>query len=67
MLCVKDPGTARHVPMLRHNGHCEYDPSREDYWIPAMGDVDFPEVEGVAHSASSQTSVAPRHHAHWMR
>jgi len=33
------------VPMLRHNGHKPY-PEREDYWVPAMGDVDLPELNG---------------------
>ena len=28
--------------MLRHNGHCDFPFDREDYWIPAMGNVDFP-------------------------
>lgn len=46
MLVVKDPQTAEVVPMLRHNGHCAFDFEREDYWIPAMGNVDFPELNG---------------------
>jgi len=33
------------IPMLRHNGHCGY-PEREDYWIPAMGNVDLPMLQG---------------------
>jgi len=30
------------IPMLRHNGHSDFPFDREDYWIPAMGNVDFP-------------------------
>jgi len=32
--------------MLRHNGHCSFNFEREDYWVPAMGNVDLPEFEG---------------------
>lgn len=46
MLAVKDPKMAAIVPMLRHNGHCPYPGPREDYWLPAMGDVDLPMLEG---------------------
>jgi dTDP-4-amino-4,6-dideoxygalactose transaminase len=46
MLTVKDEKRAAIVPMLRHNGHCAYPEDREDYWRPAMGDLDFPELEG---------------------
>ena len=42
VLAVKEPGIAQIVPMLRHNGHCPFDYPRDDYWIPAMGNVDFP-------------------------
>lgn len=49
MLVVKDPKLAALVPMLRHNGHCAYPEPRpnggQDYWIPAMGNVDMPEGE----------------------
>lgn len=49
MLVVKDPNLAALIPMLRHNGHCAYPEPRpnggQDYWIPAMGNVDMPEVE----------------------
>lgn len=49
MLVVKDPKLAALIPMLRHNGHCAYPEPRpnggQDYWIPAMGNVDMPEVE----------------------
>ncbi|MBF0156883.1 MAG: DegT/DnrJ/EryC1/StrS family aminotransferase [Magnetococcales bacterium] len=46
MLTLHDPRMAKLVPMLRHNGHCAFDFPRDDYWIPAMGNVDLPEWEG---------------------
>ena len=46
MLIVQDSEKAKIVPMLRHNGHCPYPSDRLDYWIPAMGDVDLPELNG---------------------
>jgi perosamine synthetase len=46
VLIVKDPKIAGIVPMLRHNGHCNFPFEREDYWIPAMGNVDLPELNG---------------------
>ena len=46
MLTVKDERYAAVIPMLRHNGHCAYPGERRDYWKPAMGNVDFPELEG---------------------
>lgn len=46
MLVVKDPRLAALVPMLRHNGHCAFPEPRSDYWIPAMGNVDLPELDG---------------------
>ena len=42
MIVVKDKKYADIIPMLRHNGHCDFPYDREDYWIPAMGNVDFP-------------------------
>jgi perosamine synthetase len=45
MLVVKDDKIAGQVPMLRHNGHCSFPFEREDYWIPAMGNLDFPQLE----------------------
>ncbi|MBT7197739.1 MAG: DegT/DnrJ/EryC1/StrS family aminotransferase [Nitrospina sp.] len=45
MLVVKDEEIAGQVPMLRHNGHCSFPFEREDYWIPAMGNLDFPQLE----------------------
>ena len=46
ILVVKDPNVAKLIPMLRHNGHCAFDYERESYWIPAMGNVDLPELNG---------------------
>jgi len=46
MLTVRDEQTANIIPMLRHNGHCGFDYEREHYWIPAMGNVDLPELNG---------------------
>ncbi len=46
MLWVRDPKLAKLVPLLRHNGHSRFDFKREDYWIPAMGNVDLPECSG---------------------
>ena len=44
MLVVKDKNLANLVPPLRHNGHCAFSFERKDYWVPAMGNVDFPEI-----------------------
>lgn len=44
MLYVANPELARLVPMLRHNGHCPYPGERSDYWKPAMGNVDLPQL-----------------------
>lgn len=46
MLTVKDEQIANIIPMLRHNGHCAFDYERDYYWIPAMGNVDLPELNG---------------------
>lgn len=47
MLYVKDDSLAKLVPMLRHNGHCPFDYERADYWVPAMGNVDVPQLNGM--------------------
>lgn len=44
MITVKDEAIAKIIPMLRHNGHCAFPFERTDYWIPAMGNVDLPEM-----------------------
>ena len=46
MLVVNRSEWADVMPMMRHNGHCGYSEDREDYWIPAMGNVDLPELNG---------------------
>ena len=46
MLVVQDPELAKLVPTLRHNGHCGFDYERPDYWVPAMGNVDMPMIDG---------------------
>ena len=30
------------IPLLRHNGHCDFNFERDDYWKPCMGNVDMP-------------------------
>ena len=45
-MVVRDTQVAEIIPMLRHNGHCAFPFEREHYWIPAMGDVDIPELNG---------------------
>ena len=47
IITVKDESMAALIPMLRHNGHCDFDFPRHDYWIPAMGNVDIPKLNGV--------------------
>ena len=46
MLCVRDKAFAEVIPMIRNNGHCAYTEERRDYWIPAMGNVDMPQLSG---------------------
>jgi perosamine synthetase len=46
MLTVKNSEYARLIPLLRHNGHCGFDYEREHYWLPAMGNVDLPHLNG---------------------
>ncbi len=46
MLVVKDAKYANIIPMLRHNGHCNFSFDRENYWTPAMGNVDLPSLDG---------------------
>ena len=47
MLVIKDENIANFIPMLRHNGHCQFPFEREYYWKPAMGNVDLPKIHGV--------------------
>ena len=46
MLVVKNDELAKLLPMLRHNGHCSFNFDRKQYWKPAMGNVDLPELNG---------------------
>jgi len=46
VLIVKDDETAKLAPGVRHNGLCGFDFEREDYWRPAMGNVEL-DIEGV--------------------
>ena len=46
MLIARDQNVSEVVPKVRHNGHCDFDELREDYWIPAMGNVDLPSLNG---------------------
>jgi len=44
MLVVNDKKYADIIPMIRHNGHCGWEGNRENYWTPAMGNVDLPKL-----------------------
>ena len=46
IITVKNSKHAEIIPMLRHNGHCSFSFDREHYWMPAMGNVDMPELNG---------------------
>ena len=46
MLTVASAKHAALVPGLRHNGMRAYEGERRQYWIPAMGDVDF-DIDGL--------------------
>jgi perosamine synthetase len=46
MITVKDKKYADIIPMLRHNGHCAFNYERDEYWNPAMGNVDLPILDG---------------------
>ncbi len=46
MLTLNDESLAALIPMLRHNGHCDFEFKRDDYWIPAMGNLDLPQLDG---------------------
>jgi perosamine synthetase len=46
MLTVKENKFSNIIPMLRHNGHCEFDFEKEKYWKPTMSNVDMPELNG---------------------
>ncbi len=42
MITTNDSKYKELIPMLRHNGHCGFNFERENYWQPAMGNVDLP-------------------------
>jgi len=44
MIVAKDKNYAEIIPLLRHNGHCDFDFEKNEYWIPAMGNVDLPSI-----------------------
>ena len=46
MLVIKNKKYANILPMLRHNGHTNFDFKRKNYWQPAMGNLDLPELRG---------------------
>lgn len=46
MLTVKTEKYANIIPLLRHNGHCGFDYPRSEYWLPAMGNLDLPNLDG---------------------
>lgn len=46
MLSVKEKKYADIIPMIRHNGHCDFKQERKYYWEPAMGDLDLPMLDG---------------------
>ena len=40
MIYVKSNNLAKKVSGLRHNGHCNFNFKRKNYWLPAMGNLD---------------------------
>ena len=46
MLVVKSPQIRDLIPLLRHNGHSGWNFPREDYWLPAMGNLSLPKLSG---------------------
>ncbi|WGW00505.1 DegT/DnrJ/EryC1/StrS family aminotransferase [Vibrio sp. YMD68] len=46
VLLVNNPKYQNVIPQIRHNGHCAYAHERENYWVPAMSDLRFPEIDG---------------------
>ncbi len=46
MVWIRDRKLWPLIPMIRHNGHCPFDYPRDDYWKPAMGNVDMPMLDG---------------------
>ena len=46
MILCKSAVHAELIPMLRHNGHCDFSFKKENYWLPAMSNVDVIEANG---------------------
>ena len=46
MISVNNEEYANLIPLLRHNGHCNFKFERKEYWKPAMGNVDIPILNG---------------------
>lgn len=46
MVTVAKDNMASILPMLRHNGHTAFEYDRKDYWVPAMGDLKLPQLNG---------------------
>ena len=46
VITIANDAMASVVPMLRHNGHTAFEHERKNYWIPAMGDLRFPQYNG---------------------
>lgn len=47
VIVVRGECHAKILPMLRHNGHCKFGWERDDYWLPAMGNLEIPEIDGT--------------------
>ena len=47
MIVVNNDRFVDVVSMLRHNGHCNFEMERDDYWLPAMGNLAIPMLEGT--------------------
>ena len=41
MVYVRNNNLSNKVPGLRHNGHCDFKFKRNNYWYPAMGNLDL--------------------------
>jgi dTDP-4-amino-4,6-dideoxygalactose transaminase len=46
MIVTNRPDFKSIIPMLRHNGHCNFSYERDDYWLPAMSNLEFPMLNG---------------------
>ena len=41
MLYFKNTKLRNVLTQMRHNGHCDFDFKRNEYWLPAMGNLDY--------------------------